>query len=358
VDQATVRIYEEQADRWVERRAPRLIEDVRAFAARIDGPSVDLGCGPGWYAAELPAPAIALDAARAMLDVAQERAPLALRVQGDLEDLPFRRGGLGGAWASASYVHLSRAAIPSAFGDLHRALRPGGLAQLILFSGDADGGTFADDDFPGRLFSLWPEQRLRDVLVGAGFDIEGLELRNREKGRDAFWVAQLRRARTLADTVGADMRLLVCGLNPSLYSADVGIGYGRPGNRFWPAAIAAGLVSRPRDPRHALHAHGVGMTDCVKRATAAAAELSRDEYADGIARVERLCAWLQPRAVCFVGLAGWRAAVDRNATPGPVEDGFAGTPAYVMPSTSGLNARTSLDDLAAHLTQAHALSRK
>ena len=63
------------------------------------------------------------------------------------------------------------------------------------------------------------------------------------------------------------MRLLVCGLNPSIYSADAGVGYARPGNRFWPAAIAAGLVTEDRDPRHALSHHGVGITDLVKRAT-------------------------------------------------------------------------------------------
>ena len=51
-------------------------------------------------------------------------------------------------------------------------------------------------------------------------------------------------ARTLADTVGDGMRLLICGVNPSLFSADVGIGYGRPGNRFWSAALAAGIVGR------------------------------------------------------------------------------------------------------------------
>ena len=40
------------------------------------------------------------------------------------------------------------------------------------------------------------------------------------------------------------MRLLVCGLNPSVYSADAGVGYARPGNRFWPALRLAGLTDR------------------------------------------------------------------------------------------------------------------
>ena len=53
------------------------------------------------------------------------------------------------------------------------------------------------------------------------------------------------RARTLPDVVGPGMRLLVVGLNPSIYSADVGVGYARPGNRFWPAARGG----RPGDTR-------------------------------------------------------------------------------------------------------------
>src|SRR5438309_1574658 len=77
---------------------------------------------------------------------------------------------------------------------------------------------------------------------------------------DLLW-ARARRARALPDTVAAGMRALVCGLNPSLVAADAGFGYAGATNRFWPAAIEAGLVSRPRDPLHALVADGVGMTD-------------------------------------------------------------------------------------------------
>jgi TDG/mug DNA glycosylase family protein len=150
------------------------------------------------------------------------------------------------------------------------------------------------------------------------------------------------------------MRLLVCGLNPSLYAADAGIGFARPGNRFWPAALAAGVVSRDRDPRHSLRHDHVGFTDLVKRATVAASELTTAEYEYGYARVERLVEWLRPGAVVFVGLAGWRAAVDRRAQPGTQPDRIGGRPAYVMPSTSGLNARTSLAELTEHLRRAAA----
>jgi TDG/mug DNA glycosylase family protein len=152
------------------------------------------------------------------------------------------------------------------------------------------------------------------------------------------------------------MRLLVCGLNPSLVSADAGVPFHRASNRFWRAALAAGLVERERDAPHALRAHGVGFTDLVKRASARADALAPGEYREGLARVERLVRWLAPRAVCFVGLAGYRAATGRDARAGVQPGALAGRPVYLMPSTSGAAAGASLADLTAHLRAARALA--
>lgn len=197
----------------------------------------------------------------------------------------------------------------------------------------------------------WPsaEASLVDVATGAGF------VHIRLSGGDP-WTVDAVRDRTLPDTVGPGMRLLVCGLNPSIHAADAGVGFVTPSNRFWRAAVEAGLVTRPRDPRDALRSHGVGMTDLAKRATRRADELSTAEYRAGVERVDRLCAWLRPGAVVCVGLAGWRAAVDRRAAVGVQDRTLGGRPVYVMPSTSGLNARTSLDDLVAHVRAALALA--
>ena len=235
--------------------------------------------------------------------------------------------------------------LPLALAELHRALPVGGVLQVAVCATDRRDRSGSDDD------------RLHDLLVGAGFEPDelGLVATDRASAQGQV-VARARRARTLPDTVGSGMRLLICGLNPSLYAADAGVGFARPGNRFWPAALTAGLVTVDRDPDHALRHHGIGMTDLVKRATVAADELTTAEYRTGLARVERLVRWLRPGGVCFVGLAGWRAAVDRRAQPGPQPEGLAGVPVYVMPSTSGLNARTSLNELTAHLRAAAAVA--
>jgi double-stranded uracil-DNA glycosylase len=219
---------------------------------------------------------------------------------------------------------------------LHRSMSVGSQLALRVDDGDHDRQRV---------------DRLRDVVVGAGFAVDAVDVEEHSIR------VRAQRQRTLADTVGPGMRLLVCGLNPSLYAADAGVGYARPGNRFWPAARAVGVVERDRDAVDALTGHGVGMTDLVKRASTGAKGLTAAEYREGAGRVERLVRWLRPGAVCFVGLAGWRAAIDAGARAGEQAGGFGGVAAYVMPSTSGANAHARLDDLADHLRRAAALSR-
>jgi TDG/mug DNA glycosylase family protein len=355
-DQETRAIYEEQADRWVARRKPGQLDRAEAFAQRSAGPTVDLGCGPGWYSSTLPAPVVALDFSSAMLELTKANAPDACRVQADLLLLPFRRSSIACAWANHSYLHVASVDLPMALADLHRALRVDGRLLMRVGRGTGEGRRLREnDDFPGRWFALWDADHLADIVRGAGFDVERLELESHANHEETIELEAVR-ARTLPDVVGPGMRVLVCGLNPSLYAADAGIGFARPGNRFWPAALAAGLASVDRDPWHALRHHGVGFTDLVKRATVAADELSPDEYRNGLARLERLASWLEPEVVVFVGLAGWRAAVRRTAVAGPQAQQVGGRPVYVMPSSSGLNTHSSVDSLVQHLRAAVALT--
>ena len=172
------------------------------------------------------------------------------------------------------------------------------------------------------------------MLAGAGFSPRG----------ERLW--------TLADSVAPRMRMLIVGLNPSPASADSAVAFARPGNRFWPAMLEAGLAARDRDPRALLRDQGIGMTDIVKRTTRRADELDPSEFQQGMARLGRLVDWLKPKSLCFIGLAGWRAAVDKKAASGWQDRQIGSRPAYVMPSTSGLNASAQLPDLVAHLTLA------
>jgi TDG/mug DNA glycosylase family protein len=228
-------------------------------------------------------------------------------------------------------TELELPAVPIALADLHRDVPVGTRLELTLAPGDD-----------------LHVARARAVVEAGGLAVERF---SSDGARIAVTATALR---ALPDHVGAGMRLLCCGLNPSLHAADAGVGYITGSNRFWKAMALAGLATRDRDPRHLLLHDRVGMTDLVKRATARADELSTAEYRAGVERLELLCGWLRPGAVAVVGLAGWRAAVDRKATVGWQAGRLGASPVYVLPSTSGLNAGTSLDDLVAHLLAAAA----
>jgi TDG/mug DNA glycosylase family protein len=357
VDRRTVEVYERYAREWTAARRPR--DHVHAAWVernRIDPLAVvDIGCGPGWGLAEVNPPRIALDPVPAMLDLVPGHAPGALPVLASVGALPFRPRSLGGAIANRVLVHLPRGDVPLALAEVHRVLAVGAPLFVRVFGDEQGSELRGEGPFGGRLFSAWCAGEFEDLCAGAGFDVVAA-WRTGDDPTSWQLALRLRRALTLPDTVGPGMRLLVCGLNPSIYAAEAGIGFARPGNRFWPAALAAGIVSSDRDPRRALLVDRVGMTDIVKRATRRADELTRDEFERGLERVERLVALFRPGAVCFVGLAGWRAAVDGRAVAGVQDRAVGGRPVYLMPSTSGLNAHATPADLKDHLRAAARLA--
>lgn len=234
--------------------------------------------------------------------------------------------------AHHSFVHLAPTALPEALADLHRSVAVGDRAVALLDEGRREVST---------------ESHLRRVIEGAGFEVVEWGAQG-----ETTHVVELMACRSLPDRVGPDLSLMICGLNPSPASSDSGVGFHKAGNRFWPAALAAGIVTVDRDPTHALRHHRVGMTDLVKRTTSRASEVSTKEFAAGIERLDALCEWLRPAAVCMVGLSGWRAGVDRKATMGWQAERLGGRPVYVMGSTSGLNAHETVDSLTEHFLAA------
>jgi TDG/mug DNA glycosylase family protein len=178
-----------------------------------------------------------------------------------------------------------------------------------------------------------------DLIEGAGFSADG---------------PLSTRLETIPDTVAPQMKMLVCGLNPGKISSDLGVSFAKKGNRFWPAALAAGIVTTDRAPDHALLHSGVGFTDLAKRTTTRADEINGAEFRSGASRIERLVRWLQPDVFLMVGLTGWRQSVDRKAASGWQPTAFGGRPVYLMPNTSGLNTHETLESLTAHLEKAQA----
>jgi TDG/mug DNA glycosylase family protein len=147
--------------------------------------------------------------------------------------------------------------------------------------------------------------------------------------------------KTLPDVIAPNLDVLFCGINPGLYTAAVQQHFGRPGNRFWPTLYRAGFTPRlfsPAEQRELLKL-GIGITNVVARATAAADELTREELIEGgkiLARKVKRCT---PRFLAIVGVGAYRTAFDRpKAKMGLQDETIGETKIWVLPNPSGLNA--------------------
>lgn len=159
---------------------------------------------------------------------------------------------------------------------------------------------------------------------------------------------------TVPDLVGDDVRLVVVGINPGLWTAATETHFAHPSNRFYPALRAAGIVTRDIPPtgmddddRRHLTDRGIAITNVVARATARASELTTAELREGgAALVERLARW-SPRVVAVAGVTAYRAAFRRpKAVLGRQDEDMAGAELWVVPNPSGLNAHETVDSLA------------
>lgn len=154
--------------------------------------------------------------------------------------------------------------------------------------------------------------------------------------------------KTVPDLIQSGLQVLFCGINPGLYSGATGHHFARPGNRFWPALHLSGFTGRLVSPweERVLLDSGLGITNLVDRATATAAELTRQELRAGRRRLEMKTRRYAPRWVAVVGIGAYREAFERpEARSGAQPDCIDGTRLWVLPNPSGLNANHQLADL-------------
>lgn len=155
--------------------------------------------------------------------------------------------------------------------------------------------------------------------------------------------------------------MLFCGINPGLYSAATGNHFARPGNRFWPALHAGGFTPRRLWPweKDLLLAHGYGLTNLVRRATASADELAPAELVAGRRRLAAKVRRYRPRIVAFLGMGAYRHSFAApNAPLGEQAQRFEDARVWVLPSPSGLNANYQMAALVALLRELHAAATR
>jgi len=159
---------------------------------------------------------------------------------------------------------------------------------------------------------------------------------------------------TLPDLIPHPTRLLIVGINPGLLTVAVQAHFARRGNRFYKALHLAGITDHvidasngfdPADVRQ-LEELGIGITCIVTEATARAAELSPAQLHQGGVALRERVADLSPTVVAILGISAYRVAFDAPTATVGRQDDWGESQVWVVPNPSGLNAHSTLDDLA------------
>lgn len=152
---------------------------------------------------------------------------------------------------------------------------------------------------------------------------------------------------SLPDHLAPGLRLVIVGINPGYYSAQVGHYYARPGNLFWWSLSNSGLVRRPYTAAMdaELLQEGIGLTDVVKRPTHSSGELRQEEFDAGRRQLSEKILKFAPKTACFVGLLGATAFLGRHVRPGPQPEKLGTTHLFALPSPSRRNAHYGPDRL-------------
>jgi TDG/mug DNA glycosylase family protein len=156
--------------------------------------------------------------------------------------------------------------------------------------------------------------------------------------------------KVIPDLVAADLRILLVGINPSLWSGWSGYHFGRPSNRLWLTLAQAELTERRLHPEETddLVKAGIGITNLVARATARADELTDEEIRAGVPRLAATVRRWHPKSVAILGITAYRTAFGRpKAVIGPQPERLEGAALWVLPNPSGLNAHYQQPELTA-----------
>jgi len=153
---------------------------------------------------------------------------------------------------------------------------------------------------------------------------------------------------TVPDLIAPSLRVLFVGINPGLYTAAVQHHFGRPGNRFWKLLALAGFTEGQLSPfsERRLLDRGIGVTNLVARATATAAEVTADELRAGGRVLVGKVAEHRPAWVAVLGMTAYRTAFAvPRAGIGEQPDRLGGSPVWLLPNPSGLQAHYQLPAL-------------
>jgi TDG/mug DNA glycosylase family protein len=153
--------------------------------------------------------------------------------------------------------------------------------------------------------------------------------------------------RTTEDLIDYNLKVLFCGINPGIWSGATGFHFAKPGNRFWKVLHLAGFTDRQLHPseEHELLELGFGITSFVKRTTARADELTREEFIKGGKLLVKKIEKYAPQTLAVLGIGAYRTAFNKpKAKLGLQKEKIAETRLWLLPNPSGLNAHYQIND--------------
>ncbi|HEX6763532.1 MAG TPA: NUDIX domain-containing protein [Gaiellaceae bacterium] len=146
------------------------------------------------------------------------------------------------------------------------------------------------------------------------------------------------------DVLAPKLRCVFCGINPGRVSAAAAAHFANPRNDFWRLLHDAGLTPRLLEPgeQFELLPLGLGVTNAAYRTTPGSGDLRRGDFDP--ARLARMAAELEPRAVAFIGKEAYRGLFGERPELGPQLRTLGLTALYVLPSTSPANAAVPYEE--------------
>lgn len=189
-DAKTIEVYDARAPDY--KRLTKDLDDygiLAAFCKAMPAGAhvLDLGCGPGLYAAYLAEQGCKVDA----VDASIEMVKLAAQHQGvqarqaSFDDISGRNV-YDGIWANFSLLHASRDDFPRHLAALYTACKPHALFHITMKL-----GTDAGRDTIDRMYTYYQEDELLTHLTTTGFKIKGCEYGNSPglSGAPSDWIA-------------------------------------------------------------------------------------------------------------------------------------------------------------------------
>ena len=151
-------------------------ERIERWAERIDGPVLDVGCGPGHWTDLLHRRGVnvqGVDLVPEFIESARVRFPgVPFRVA-SLRDLSVPDRSLHGVLAWYSLIHVHPEELPAVLTEIARALARGGRLLLGFFEGTAA------EPFAHAIATAyyWSVEQIRHMLRESGFDVLDVQTR-------------------------------------------------------------------------------------------------------------------------------------------------------------------------------------